>query len=77
MGPEYFPLSPISPHLIPYSPTKATQLWVFEKGRATEGYGDGPVPRGLVDETRRLSRKGAQESRVDVITLGINGEGCT
>lgn len=77
MGPEYFPLFPISSHSIPYSPTKATQLWVFEKGRATAGNGDGPVPRELVDETGLLMRKGAQKGRFDFVLAGINGEGGT
>lgn len=43
MGPEYFPFSPISPHLIPYCPTKATRSRVFEKSHANPFGWDGPA----------------------------------
>ena len=77
MGPEYFPFSPISPHLIPYSPTKATRSRVLGTSRAIAFGRDGPALWRQAEETRGLPRKSAQEGRVDIVSVGINFEGCT
>ena len=75
MGPEYFPFTPISPHLIPYSPTKATRWRDFGMGCSTTFGWDGPALWRQADETDCLSRKRAQEGGVDVVFAGVNFEG--